>query len=1131
MKITRWVVLGVLAIAVVAGLGVSAALSPAWAVVLLGVLQLVVLALLVDTRRVLSVRMLSAMRNFEHRLNRRLSGGAARQRRGTASTAPASASASAREVDSPPGATSHSRDVQLVKASLIFDQEWYETQIAGSFSSLDRAISHYLTRGRRKGFSPHPLFSPAWVLPGRWSQQDQDPLISYLRNQDALQERPTSVFFDPAHLDDRLPPDEFGPLTSFLRERGSDAPLPYDAEGIHARAGITLDEVRSFLLEQCDRWRQRELLLAPTRGSEDAPAVPQDLIAARAELTSRRDDLPLVSVILPTWNRAGLLRAAIDSVVRQSYARWELIVADDGSIDDTLLVLEALAARDARIVPLPLRHVGVSSARNAALARATGDYVAFLDSDKQWEPDFLSSMVAFLEQHGHDAGYAVVEVSTNGRTLYRTTPATHDSLLVANSIDQTAIVVRRSLLERAGGFDETLRRAVDYDLILRLSERTELVQVPYVGVRYSEDDQDPNRISEAQSVAWNFYVRDRHRWAHTELPRTTPGLVSIVLDGVRSAGEAWASLTNLRDHLGDTPAEVLLLPATHSWAVIQAVVLSEFSTLDVRVLPIVGANDRVPLRINHALRAARGEYVYIATAQQTYTQGTILELVDELRSADAAAVHPLVLDKRRLIADAGIVYAPGGRDPVGLLHGLPAGWGSLPGTAIEVPGATLPLLMRASTIRDIGGLNTRLQQLWVDVDASQRAALHESRPVVVRADNVVQSPGSTPFDPKKGAEHDVRMFASLWPTPPVGSAQALASVGASAAFEGFTAASVPGSPDLWSRAVWRPRDERWTESIVHRPERPLQWSIKTAAPADERSLLWGDFHFANSLADALRSLGERVSVDYGSNVDRNTANADDVALVLRGLKEVPLPTGATSVIWVISHPDAVTANELRAYDLRYAASATWPAVMADQWDVEIAPLLQCTDPERFFIDDVRVPEVHGKLVMVGNSRKQYRPAACEAAAAGLPLAIYGGNWEEFVDPAYIAGSYVPNDELRRYYRSAEWALNDHWVDMRDHGFLSNRIFDVLASGGRLLTDRVTGLDGLFPREVLPLGVATFDAPIDLLAIVETGPAKFYDEATLQRISRHVRSEHSFEARARVLLDDVRRHRADRADRL
>ena len=579
-----------------------------------------------------------------------------------------------------------------------------------------------------------------------------------------------------------------------------------------------------------------------------------------------------------------------------------------------------------------------------------------------------------------------------------------------------------------------------------------------------------------------------------------------------------------RQHLGDVPAEVLVVPGSHSWFLVQSVVLAEFAALDVRVLPLVGVNDCEPLRINHAIREARGEYVYITTAQMLFRQGSIGELVDSLRSSDAAVVHPLVLDKSRLIEDVGVVYAPGRRDPIRLLHGLPADWGNFASPTLNVPGATLPMLLSSSTLRDIHGVNTKLAHLWVDVDLSQRAAQAEAKPVVVLTDNVVQSLGVSPFAARAG-EHDVRMFASLWPDAPSGSEEAIAASGASATFDGFIAASAPKAPEAWSRAVWRPRDASSMVRVEDRPARPLQWSIKTAAPADERSLAWGDFHFANSLAEALRSLGERVSVDYAPNADRATANSDDVVVNLRGLRSVRLPAGATSLIWVISHPEQVTAKELEAYDLRYSASASWPRTVSEQWGIDVKTLLQCTDPERFFIDDVEIPEVQGKLLMVGNSRNEYRPAASETANAGLPVMIYGRNWEKFVDEKYIAGSYVPNEELRRYYRSAEWALNDHWPDMRDQGFVSNRIFDVLASGGRLLTDDVEGLKGLFPAEVLPNGVATFTAPVELLATVESGPAKFYDDERLRAISQHVRTEHSFAARARVMLEDVRRQRA------
>src|SRR5699024_5144649 len=104
------------------------------------------------------------------------------------------------------------------------------------------------------------------------------------------------------------------------------------------------------------------------------------------------------------------------------------------------------------------------------------------------------------------------------------------------------------------------------------------------------------------------------------------------------------------------------------------------------------------------------------------------------------------------------------------------------------------------------------------------------------------------------------------------------------------------------------------------------------------------------------------------------------------------------------------------------------------------------------------------------------PVVWHTTNAGLPVAVYGNDWDDRVPEENIAGTYVPNDELRRYYRGATWALNDHWPDMRDRGFVSNRIFDILAAGGRLLTDDVTGLEEIVPTSLLPHGPATFRSP-------------------------------------------------------
>ena len=328
---------------------------------------------------------------------------------------------------------------------------------------------------------------------------------------------------------------------------------------------------------------------------------------------------------------------------------------------------------------------------------------------------------------------------------------------------------------------------------------------------------------------------------------------------------------------------------------------------------------------------------------------------------------------------------------------------------------------------------------------------------------------------------------------------------------GASAASNPDRIDLWPRQVlMRPQVK-----ISDRTPQ-FRWSIKSAAPADERSTVWGDFHFANSLAASLRKRGQIVGVDYQENAGRATSGTDDVVLNLRGLRDIALPADTLNLMWIISHPELVTAGELKKYDSVYAASEIWSKTQSQQWGLEISPLLQCTDSDLFYPDYVdEIAESH-EILFVGNSRKVYRPAAWTAANSGFPVSIYGGGWRGLVPDESLGGEFIPNNSLRKYYSSAGITLNDHWSDMRDQGFISNRVFDVVASGGRLITDEVPGLADMFPSSV-----KTFSSPLDLENLLSQRETLFADLVENRKEDAEmVRREHSFDARAERLLSDV-----------
>ena len=181
---------------------------------------------------------------------------------------------------------------------------------------------------------------------------------------------------------------------------------------------------------------------------------------------------PLVSVVIPTYNRAALLREAVASVLSQSYAPLELIVVDDGSTDATAAFLKSCQA--ARLIRQD--HTGMpGQARNAGARVARGEYLAFLDSDDLWLPHKLAVQVAAAQT----AGYAITHtrerwvrsgrvVSQRGQRHRRSGDLFMDSLRKC-IIGPSTVLLRRAVFAAVGGFREDLEIAEDYELWLRLT--------------------------------------------------------------------------------------------------------------------------------------------------------------------------------------------------------------------------------------------------------------------------------------------------------------------------------------------------------------------------------------------------------------------------------------------------------------------------------------------------------------------------------------------------------------------------------------------------------------------------------------------------------------------------------------
>lgn len=291
----------------------------------------------------------------------------------------------------------------------------------------------------------------------------------------------------------------------------------------------------------------------------------------------------------------------------------------------------------------------------------------------------------------------------------------------------------------------------------------------------------------------------------------------------------------------------------------------------------------------------------------------------------------------------------------------------------------------------------------------------------------------------------------------------------------------------------------------------LRWAIKIVAPPGKPGEAWGDTHFARGIADALRRLGQVVVIDAYDARARPSAYLDDVVLALRGPEPFRPQPGAASLLWIISHPDQITADEIGGFDRVYAGSTAWARSATIRLGQPILPLLQCTDATRFRpVGGPRTDEV----VFVGTARGIPRPSIIEPLRAGIPVSVYGPDWRGWIPASAIKGVGIPNAELPSVYEHASLVLNDHWPAMRDSGFVSNRLYDVVAAGGRAISDHVDGIEEIFAG-----AVATYRTIPELLDLLRTDPSTvFPDEERLTTISALIRERDSFDARAHTLLE-------------
>lgn len=279
-------------------------------------------------------------------------------------------------------------------------------------------------------------------------------------------------------------------------------------------------------------------------------------------------EYPGISVVIPTYNRAQKVRRAVESALAQTYTNLDIIVVDDGSTDDTAAILQQCFGD--RIRYFAQHNQGASVARNRGIEEATGDWVAFLDSDDLWEPEKLEKQLETVQYLGPDCGACYTDVRffnhSETRTMFQLAEDNyrHSSgsgindealrLLVKPGgagmvICLSSLMARKDVIRKAGGFDPALLYSQDSEFMFRLALTTRFCFVNSPLVAFDRSPAEDRHVG--VSSVWNnpeFFLQDSQLRLERLLPlaqNQPPAVRNVVRRQLGAIHSGWVNC-----HLG-----------------------------------------------------------------------------------------------------------------------------------------------------------------------------------------------------------------------------------------------------------------------------------------------------------------------------------------------------------------------------------------------------------------------------------------------------------------------------------------------------------------------------------------------------------------------------------------------------
>ncbi|MBN1415813.1 MAG: glycosyltransferase family 1 protein [Bacteroidales bacterium] len=252
----------------------------------------------------------------------------------------------------------------------------------------------------------------------------------------------------------------------------------------------------------------------------------------------------------------------------------------------------------------------------------------------------------------------------------------------------------------------------------------------------------------------------------------------------------------------------------------------------------------------------------------------------------------------------------------------------------------------------------------------------------------------------------------------------------------------------------------------------MYFFFKIGVPSWKEVESWGDYHLVKAIGKELEKRGHSFKIQILPEWKGPEDSLSDITVHVKGLTRYKPKRGPMNIMWLISHPDKVTIRELKRYDLILVASRPFASWLKKKIDIPVYTLLQFADSDLMYPD----PELNTQfqLVFLGNSRLVRRRIIADLLPTKFDLNVWGSDWEGIIPKQYIKGRYFPYENVRKVYSAASIVLNDHWEDMRNKGFINNRIFDALACRAFVLSDRCEDLEILLHQ-----GVITYHGKKDL----------------------------------------------------